>query len=104
MCKGTLFLLLGGDGKAADFTPLIPCLNQASIRIYCYGRDKLLLAQLKPEATTVVDTLQDAMIIIRKQIKPDDVVLLSPACASLDQFKNYIERGNAFTKLVEELD
>lgn len=104
VCKGTLFLLLGGDGKAADFTPLIPCLNQASIRIYCYGRDKLLLAQLKPEATTVVDTLQDAMIIIRKQIKPDDVVLLSPACASLDQFKNYIERGNAFTKLVEELD
>lgn len=103
VCNETLFLLLGGDGKAADFTPLKPYLIDRKIKIFCFGQDKMLLAQLRPEVTTVVDTMQDAMIIIAKQVKSGDVVLLSPACASLDQFKNYIERGNIFTKLALEL-
>lgn len=102
VCSGTLYLLLGGDGKAADFTPLLPHLIRPQIRIFCFGRDKVLLAKLRPEVTTVVDTMADAIIEIAKLVKANDVVLLSPACASLDQFKNYIERGQVFTSLAQE--
>lgn len=103
VCKGHLHLLLGGDGKAADFSPLIPYLQRENMTIYCFGRDKDLLATLRPEVTVKVETMAEAIQLIAKQTKADDVVLLSPACASLDQFKNYIERGNIFTQLAKEL-
>lgn len=102
VCSGTLYLLLGGDGKAADFTPLLPHLIRRQIKIFCFGRDKVLLAKLRPEVTTVVETMVDAIIDIAKLVKANDVVLLSPACASLDQFKNYIERGQVFASLAQE--
>lgn len=104
VCAGTLYLLLGGDGKAADFSSLIPyLLKQQHLEIYCFGQDKAQLSLLRPEISNQVQTMQDAMYIIAKKVKTNDVVLLSPACASLDQFKNYIERGNIFTQLAREL-
>ncbi|QIQ20970.1 UDP-N-acetylmuramoyl-L-alanine--D-glutamate ligase [Zophobihabitans entericus] len=102
--QGHLYLLLGGDGKAADFSPLIPYLQKDNITIYSFGRDRQLLAKLKPESTVVVETMAEAMKEIATKVKPDDVVLLSPACASLDQFKNYVERGNVFAQLAKEFD
>lgn len=103
VCKGKLFLLLGGDGKSANFSSLIPHLLNRDVAVYCFGKDKNQLATLRPEVTTVVDTMEDAMITISKTAKNGDVVLLSPACASLDQFKNYVERGEIFTRLAKEL-
>lgn len=103
ICHGTLFLLLGGDGKSADFSPLLPYLRDRNIVIYCFGQDKLQLAKLRPEVTEVVATMQAAMFEIAKKVQPQDVVLLSPACASLDQFSNYAERGNVFAQLAREL-
>ncbi|MBI0103805.1 UDP-N-acetylmuramoyl-L-alanine--D-glutamate ligase [Gilliamella sp. W8145] len=102
ICNGKLFLLLGGDGKSADFTPLIPYLKSRNIEIFCFGRDRDLLANLAPEITTVTLTMSEAMQCIAKKIVANDVVLLSPACASLDQFKNYIERGNLFAQLAKQ--
>ena len=102
ICNGKLFLLLGGDGKSADFTPLIPYLKSRNIEIFCFGRDRDLLANLAPEITTVTLTMSEAMQSIAKKIVAHDVVLLSPACASLDQFKNYIERGNLFAQLAKQ--
>lgn len=103
ICDGMLFLLLGGDGKSADFSPLLPYLQNRRIEIYCFGQDKSELAKLKPDVTTITQTMQDAMELIARKVKNTDVVLLSPACASLDQFKNYAERGQIFANLAKEL-
>ena len=102
VCHGKLFLLLGGDGKAADFSPLIRYLQNRNIEIFCFGRDRNLLAKLLPDNTTVTETMAQAIKIIAQKVEKNDVVLLSPACASLDQFKNYIDRGNQFTQLAKQ--
>ncbi|MFH8133379.1 UDP-N-acetylmuramoyl-L-alanine--D-glutamate ligase [Pantoea osteomyelitidis] len=101
--KGTLWLLLGGDGKSADFTPLAHYLQGNKIRLYCFGRDGDALAALRPEIATRTETLQQAMEQIAPQVQPGDMVLLSPACASLDQFRNFEQRGERFAQLAKEL-
>ncbi|MGK3142947.1 UDP-N-acetylmuramoyl-L-alanine--D-glutamate ligase [Pantoea sp. C2G6] len=101
--QGTLWLLLGGDGKSADFTPLTPWLQGDKVRIYCFGRDGDALASLRPEIAVRTETMRQAMEQIAPQVKPGDMVLLSPACASLDQFRNFEQRGEQFAQLVKEL-
>ena len=102
VCHGKLYLLLGGDGKSADFSPLIPYLQNKNLEIFCFGRDRDLLAKLAPNLTTVTETMAEAIQIIAQKVLSNDVVLLSPACASLDQFKNYIERGNQFANVAKQ--
>lgn len=99
----TLHLLLGGDGKSADFSPLNRYLQGNNIHLYCFGRDGAELAALRPEAATRTNTMEEAMRIIADKVQPGDMVLLSPACASLDQFKNFEQRGDVFTRLAKEL-
>lgn len=101
--EGTLHLLLGGDGKSADFTPLQRYLSGNHVRVYCFGRDGAALATLRPEVTTQTETMEQAMRLIAPQVKAGDMVLLSPACASLDQFKNFEQRGEQFAHLAKEL-
>ena len=84
---GTLHLLLGGDGKSADFSSLKQYLNGDNVRLYCFGRDGSELAALRPEVAEQTETMEQAMRLIAPRVKPGDMVLLSPACASLDQFK-----------------
>ena len=100
--KGTLWLLLGGDGKSADFSSLSRYLQGDHIRIYCFGRDGEALAALRPEIAVQTDTMAEAMQQITARVQPGDLVLLSPACASLDQFKNFEQRGDAFAQLARE--
>ncbi|MGN8164192.1 UDP-N-acetylmuramoyl-L-alanine--D-glutamate ligase [Pantoea sp. 22096] len=101
--EGTLWLLMGGDGKSADFTPLIPWLQGDNVRIYCFGRDGDALAALRPEIAVRTETMRQAMEQIAPQVKAGDMVLLSPACASLDQFRNFEQRGEQFAQLAKEL-
>ncbi|MGC0892838.1 UDP-N-acetylmuramoyl-L-alanine--D-glutamate ligase [Pantoea agglomerans] len=101
--KGTLWLLMGGDGKSADFTPLIPWLQGDNVRLYCFGRDGDALAALRPEIAVRTETMRQAMEQIAPQAKAGDMVLLSPACASLDQFRNFEQRGEQFAQLAKEL-
>lgn len=101
--KGTLWLLMGGDGKSADFTPLIPWLQGDNVRLYCFGRDGDALVALRPEIAVRTDTMRQAMEQIAPQVKAGDMVLLSPACASLDQFRNFEQRGEQFAQLAKEL-
>jgi UDP-N-acetylmuramoylalanine--D-glutamate ligase len=101
--KGTLWLLMGGDGKSADFTPLIPWLQGDNVRLYCFGRDGDALAALRPEIAVRTETMRQAMDQIAPQVKAGDMVLLSPACASLDQFRNFEQRGEQFAQLAKEL-
>ncbi|MCA6220394.1 UDP-N-acetylmuramoyl-L-alanine--D-glutamate ligase [Photorhabdus antumapuensis] len=101
--EGTLYLLLGGDGKSADFSPLKPLLSGNKVRLYCFGRDGKQLAQLRPEIATLTETMEQAIRDIAPRLVAGDMVLLSPACASLDQFRNFEQRGHEFARLAEEL-
>ncbi len=99
---GTLWLLLGGDGKGADFSPLARYLQGDNIRLFCYGRDGDALAALRPEVATRTETLQQAVAQIATAAQSGDMVLLSPACASLDPFRNFEQRGDLFAQLAKE--
>lgn len=101
--EGTLHLLLGGDGKSADFSPLRRYLQGDRIRLWCFGRDGAQLAALRPDIAQQSETMEQAMRQIAAMVQPGDMVLLSPACASLDQFKNFEQRGDIFTQLAKEL-
>jgi len=101
--QGTLWLLMGGDGKSADFSPLIPWLQGDNVRLYCFGRDGDELAALRPDIAVRTETMRQAMEQIAPQVKAGDMVLLSPACASLDQFRNFEQRGEQFAQLAKEL-
>jgi len=100
---GTLHLLLGGDGKSADFSPLTQYLQGDNLRIYCFGRDGAELADLRPEVSSLFETMEQAMRDISTRVASGDMVLLSPACASLDQFRSFEQRGDVFTALAKEL-
>nr|WP_282100746.1 UDP-N-acetylmuramoyl-L-alanine--D-glutamate ligase [Pseudomonas syringae] len=100
---GKLVLIAGGDGKGADFSGL-----RAPVAKYCraavlLGRDAELIAQALGDAVPLVrvDTVQAAVEHSAKLALRGDAVLLSPACASLDMFKNYEERGRVFAQAVE---
>ncbi|MEI7284242.1 UDP-N-acetylmuramoyl-L-alanine--D-glutamate ligase [Pectobacterium carotovorum] len=101
--EGSLHLLLGGDGKSADFSPLVPYLQGEHIHVYCFGQDGQQLAALRPDIAEQTETMEQAMRIIAERVKPGDMVLLSPACASLDQFRSFEQRGDEFARLAEEL-
>ncbi|MDN5987025.1 MAG: UDP-N-acetylmuramoyl-L-alanine--D-glutamate ligase [Hafniaceae bacterium] len=100
---GTLHLLLGGDGKSADFSALAQYLQGDNVRLYCFGRDGAQLAALRPEIAEQTETMEQAMRMIAAKVKTGDMVLLSPACASLDQFKSFEQRGDEFSRLAKEL-
>ncbi|RKR02497.1 UDP-N-acetylmuramoylalanine--D-glutamate ligase [Kushneria sinocarnis] len=95
---GRLILLAGGVGKGADFTPLGPAMNRHGRAAIVFGRDAELLAEALTGHVPVarVETLEAAMTQARQLAEAGDAVLLSPACASLDQFASYIARGEAF--------
>ena len=98
--KGKLHLLLGGDGKGADFSELATLINQPHIFCYCFGQDGKKLAALSPQSQ-LFDTMEQAIAAIRPQLQAGDMVLLSPACASLDQFPCFEARGDEFTRLAQ---
>ncbi len=97
---GTLHLLLGGDGKNADFSELQKLINKPYIHCYCFGQDGKQLAALSAQSH-LFDTMEQAIEYLRPQLKAGDMVLLSPACASLDQFASFEKRGEEFTRLAK---
>ncbi|MDR5868361.1 UDP-N-acetylmuramoyl-L-alanine--D-glutamate ligase [Halomonas koreensis] len=102
---GRLILLAGGDGKGADFAPLAPPLARHGREAILFGRDagRLAAALDGALALTRVEDLEAAMARAAAIAEPGDCVLLSPACASLDQFPNYRARGEAFREAVRRL-
>lgn len=96
--KGTLHLLLGGDGKGADFSELATLIEKPNIICYCFGRDGAQLASLSSHSH-LFETMQQAIEFLRPHLVAGDMVLLSPACASLDQFTSFEKRGEEFTRL-----
>src|SRR5690625_1547285 len=100
-------LIAGGLGKGQDFAPLAQAVADHQVRhSFLYGADASLIAQALDAAKqpyTVVDALAQAVPQAFAQAQANEVVLFSPACASLDQFANYMQRGQAFVQAVEEL-
>lgn len=97
---GHLHLLLGGDGKEADFSELSTLIQQPHIYCYCFGKDGTQLAKLSQQSQ-LFDTMEQAINALRPNLKEGDMVLLSPACASLDQFTSFEQRGDEFTRLAK---
>ncbi|BDU38528.1 UDP-N-acetylmuramoyl-L-alanine--D-glutamate ligase [Vibrio nigripulchritudo] len=99
-CDGTLHLLVGGDGKGADFSELEPVLAELPVQLHCYGRDGSDFMNLHSSAKRW-ESIDDVLENITADLDKGDIVMLSPACASFDQYPNFMTRGDAFTKLAQ---
>jgi len=96
-------LIAGGDGKGQDFRALRSAVDANCRAVLLIGRDAPQIAHALEGTRTPVElngTLEAAVARALVLAQPGDAVLLSPACASLDQFRNYIERGERFRSLV----
>jgi len=103
---GKLVLIAGGDGKGADFSALRLPIARYCRAVVLLGRDAQRLADALADATALVHvtTLDEAVQRAAECANEGDAVLLSPACASLDMFKNFEERGQLFAAAVEALN
>lgn len=97
--SGKLILIAGGDGKGADLTELQPVLQRDVQQLITLGKDGPAIAALS-DSSIQVATIADAVKAAASVAMPGDMVLLSPACASLDMFKSYADRGNQFADAV----
>jgi UDP-N-acetylmuramoylalanine--D-glutamate ligase len=99
-------LILGGDDKGVDLNELFAFLADKKLKIYTIGSNKEKLIQLAESYNIQAKkckNLADAVIEIDKELQNDEVALLSPAAASLDEFSSYAQRGNEFKEAVSKL-
>ncbi|MDR1911407.1 MAG: UDP-N-acetylmuramoyl-L-alanine--D-glutamate ligase [Helicobacteraceae bacterium] len=102
-----IHLILGGDDKGADLTPLFDRLKDMRVVIYAIGsnRDRIIkMAQERNIEAVLCGFLDIAVAKIADRLDKNGVALLSPAAASLDQFSGYKERGELFKKYVGDLN
>ncbi|TEW54924.1 UDP-N-acetylmuramoyl-L-alanine--D-glutamate ligase [Psychromonas sp. RZ22] len=100
--QGKVHVILGGDGKGADFSELSSVLAEIKGEIVCFGQDGHLIAKYHQNAI-LVDNLEQAVKHIAKYGVEGDLAILTPACASLDMYKNFMARGDHFVQLVDSL-
>jgi len=98
-----IHLILGGKDKGSDYTVLNDLLRQRVKRVYTIGAAAAKIeSQIKAEVVPA-ETLENAIRKAHAAAVAGDVVLLAPACASFDQFKNYEHRGQVFKEIVRGL-
>jgi len=102
---GPLVLIAGGDGKNQDFAPLAAGLRGKVRHVVLIGRDAPLIARALEGVCGIerCATLPQAVEAATRAARPGDTVLLSPACASFDMFRDYAHRGAVFAAAVQEL-
>jgi UDP-N-acetylmuramoylalanine--D-glutamate ligase len=102
---GPLIVIAGGDGKSQDFTPLREAFRGKVRHVVLIGRDAPTMEQVLREVcpTQRAASMPEAVRAAAQIARPGDTVLLSPACASLDMFRNYAHRGEIFSSAVLEL-
>jgi UDP-N-acetylmuramoylalanine--D-glutamate ligase len=100
-----LIVIAGGEGKGQDFTELKPVLAQTNCQLVLIGRDAPVIAEATQDLVSVhfANNMQEAVEKSFALCAAGDAVLLSPACASFDMFKNYEDRGNKFCDAVQML-
>ena len=103
--ENPVILILGGRDKGSPYTPLIPLIKSKVKMIIAIGEAKnKIFSELKDSAPVILLENVDQAVEKAKNISiPGDIVLLSPACSSFDQFKNYEERGKCFKNIVNKL-
>lgn len=97
-----LVLIAGGDGKGADFSPLSHVFKEHVSQLYVLGKDAMKIANVA-EHSFCVDSIEEAVELADACTTEGDVILLSPACASIDMFTNFVERGNVFIRAVQTM-
>jgi len=103
----TVVLIAGGDGKGQDFSPLKDAVSANARAVVLIGRDAALIeAELLSTNVPMYHAadLPEAVTIARKLAQIGDAVLLSPACASFDMFKNYVHRAEVFVAAVKRME
>ena len=101
-----MHLIVGGDDKGVDMTPLFEALQPYAVTLYTIGSNRERLDALSERFSIPFEScgvLDEAVRRIDKAHSAESVALLSPACASLDQFPSYAVRGDTFKKAVREL-
>jgi UDP-N-acetylmuramoylalanine--D-glutamate ligase len=100
--RRNIILIAGGQGKGADFSLLNNIINKYVKQTILIGEDAEKIADALTAAGQIIDaaSLDQAVLYAAKQAKAGDVVLLAPACASFDQFKDFEDRGQQFIKAV----
>ncbi|MEH6447650.1 MAG: UDP-N-acetylmuramoyl-L-alanine--D-glutamate ligase [Oleispira sp.] len=100
-----IILIAGGVGKDQDFEPLADACQKSVKQVQLFGRDaKLIASRLESVCSLdIVETLAQALVQAQQVASAGDVILFSPACASFDQFTNYVNRGETFEQLVAEM-
>ena len=102
---GPVVLIAGGEGKDQDFTPLAAALAGKTRRVMLIGKDAASVAAAIQGvcATEIFATLEEAVRAAHRIAQAGDTVLLSPACSSLDMFRDYGHRGDVFAAAVLKL-
>ena len=101
-----LVVILGGDGKGQDFAPLLEPVSRYARAVVLIGRDAPLLREALADCGVPVEdaaSLEDAVHAAKAHAKAGDAVLLSPACASMDMFRNYAHRAEVFVNTVQAM-
>lgn len=100
-----VILIAGGEAKGADMAELAPVVATKAKAVVLIGKDAQLIADVLPASVPrqFADTMKDAVRAAASLASEGDTVLLSPACASLDQYRSYVDRGNKFAEAVMEL-
>ena len=100
-----VILLAGGQGKDADMHSLCEVLRERVARVFLFGEDAAVMAHAFAGCCEIhrVETLQQAVVEASRVARPGQAVMLSPACASFDQFSGFAERGECFIQAVEAL-
>ncbi|MFZ0219392.1 MAG: UDP-N-acetylmuramoyl-L-alanine--D-glutamate ligase [Candidatus Aquirickettsiella sp.] len=101
--SGKIILIAGGLAKDADFSLLNNPIKRFVKKMILIGRDAALLKNTLEKSTSIAMSadLAQAVNLAHQTATPGDIVLLSPACASMDMFKNYEERGDIFIELAQ---
>jgi len=101
-----ILLIMGGKDKGGDFTQLLPHTHKKVKGIIAYGQARKKISDALRDAVRFekTESLRAAVEISYLRAEPGDIVLLSPGCASFDQFLNFEERGKSFKKIVKELE
>lgn len=101
----SILLIAGGRDKGSDFSPLRPLIKDKVKRLILIGEAREKIGTILRDLTTIIysESLEEAVNIAHKEAIKGDVVLLSPACASFDMFKNFEERGRVFKETVWKL-
>ena len=103
--SGPLVVIAGGQGKGQNFAPLAPAFRNKVRNVVLIGQDAKQVADALSDTCPFefADSMERAVTLAAQSAKAGDTVLLSPACASLDMFRDYAQRGDVFAAAVRGL-